>query len=234
MSTRVMYSGLLALTMALGACADSQGGSTSGPPASGLPTARRISAVPMDHMAGVADSAALARSIASPYQGNPQAIAEGHALYIRMNCAGCHAYTGKGNMGPSLVDNEWRYGGYPVQIYRSIHDGRAQGMPAWGAALPPQEIWKLVAFIQSLGGTYPAGGTPLELETPEQVAPEVQASIQKDQNAQTWAPAVGSVHALPSTTVPANASSAHAAVNLPGQPAAAPQPASPPARTQLP
>lgn len=225
MSRRVMYSGTLALVMALGSCADSQGGSTSGPPANGLPTARRISAVPMDHMAGVIDSAALARSIASPYQGNAQAIAEGHALYIRMNCAGCHAYTGKGNMGPSLVDDEWRYGGYPVQIYRSIHDGRAQGMPAWGAALPPQEIWKLVAFIQSLGGTYPVGGTPHELETPEEVAPEVQASIQKDQNERPWSPTVESSDALPPKPVPAHTPSAAAAQNKSGERAPAPEPA---------
>lgn len=189
MSARTMQSGIIALSLALAACAGSQGGSTSGPPAAGLPTAQRISAVPMDHVAGMTDSAALARSIPSPYQGNAQAIAEGHALYIRMNCAGCHAYTGKGNMGPSLVDSYWRYGGYPVQIYKSIHDGRAKGMPAWGAALPPQEIWKLVAYIQSLGGTYPVGGPPHPLETPEQVAPEVEASLKQDQDRSTWTPA---------------------------------------------
>jgi mono/diheme cytochrome c family protein len=26
-------------------------------------------------------------------------------------------------------------------------------MPAWGNALPPQTIWLLVAYIQSLGGS---------------------------------------------------------------------------------
>jgi mono/diheme cytochrome c family protein len=25
-------------------------------------------------------------------------------------------------------------------------------MPAWGKALPPQDIWKLVSYIQGLGG----------------------------------------------------------------------------------
>jgi cytochrome c oxidase cbb3-type subunit 3 len=60
-------------------------------------------------------------------------------------------------MGPDLTDDYWRYGGYPAQVYRSIHDGRAQGMPAWGAALPEEEIWKLVAYIESLGGTFPVG-----------------------------------------------------------------------------
>jgi cytochrome c oxidase cbb3-type subunit 3 len=93
-----------------------------------------------------------------------------------MNCAGCHAYNGKGNMGPDLTDTYWRYGGLPVEIYKSIGEGRPQGMPAWGAALPPEDIWKLVAYIESFGGSVSAkdyeharqGDQP-----GEQIAPEV-------------------------------------------------------------
>ena len=153
MRMRIVRSALLLLTMMLCACGPSQGGSTPSAPASGLPSPGEIAAVPMGHVAGLTDSAALARSIANPYAGNAQAVAEGKALYIKMNCAGCHGYDAKGNMGPDLTDTYWRYGGLPAQIYQSIHEGRAQGMPAWGAALPPQEIWKLVAYIESLGGT---------------------------------------------------------------------------------
>jgi len=160
MLNRLVQPGFIAFCMMVGACSHSEGGSSTGPPATGLPSAGEISAVPMGHIAGVTDSAALARSIPNPYAGNAQAVAAGKALYIKMNCAGCHAYNAKGNMGPDLTDTYWRYGGLPAQIYSSIHDGRAQGMPAWGAALPPQEIWKLVAFIQSLGGTYSVEGTP--------------------------------------------------------------------------
>jgi mono/diheme cytochrome c family protein len=127
----------------------------------------------MGHIAGVTDSAALARSIPNPYEGNAQAVAAGKSLYIKMNCAGCHAYNAKGNMGPDLTDTYWRYGGLPAEIYSSIHDGRAQGMPAWGSALPPQEIWKLVAYIQSLGGTYSVDGTLRNAQRAELVAPEI-------------------------------------------------------------
>ena len=50
-----------------------------------------------------------------------------------------------------------------------------QGMPAWGAILPPEAIWTIVSFIQSLGGTFPAsfyyqawdGDRPGELVAPE-------------------------------------------------------------------
>lgn len=173
MFTRLVPSGVAVLSVMLCACSHSDGGSTSGPPAAGLPSEGEISALPMGHIAGLTDSAALARSMPNPYEGSPQAIASGKALFIKMNCAGCHGYDAKGNMGPDLTDTYWRYGGLPAQIYSSIHDGRAQGMPAWGAALPPQEIWKLVAYIESLGGTYSADGTPRNAQRPELVAPEL-------------------------------------------------------------
>ncbi|HZP86155.1 MAG TPA: c-type cytochrome, partial [Burkholderiales bacterium] len=89
-------------------------------------------------------------------EGNPTAVQEGKNLFIKMNCAGCHGYDAGGGMGPSLVDHYWRYGGVPVSVYKSIYEGRPQGMPAWGRALPPQEIWKIVAYLESLGGTFPA------------------------------------------------------------------------------
>src|SRR6202034_2475178 len=104
MLNRLVQSGLIALSMMLGACSHSEGGSSTGPPATGLPSAGEMAAVPMGHIAGVTDSAALARSIPNPYAGNAQAVAAGKALYIKMNCAGCHAYDAKGNMGPDLTD----------------------------------------------------------------------------------------------------------------------------------
>jgi cytochrome c oxidase cbb3-type subunit 3 len=115
-----------------------------------------IAAVPLGDLAG-APVSTVADQIADPYTGNPQAIQEGHDLFVKMNCAGCHGYDAKGGMGPDLTDGYWRYGGVPVMLFKSIHDGRPQGMPAWNPALPPQEIWKIVAYLESLGGTYPVG-----------------------------------------------------------------------------
>ncbi|MGH9455099.1 MAG: c-type cytochrome [Terriglobia bacterium] len=116
-------------------------------------------------------------STRNPYEGNPQAVEQGKELFIRMNCAGCHAYSGKGNMGPDLTDTYWRYGGLPIQIYKTLVDGRPNGMPAWGAALPPDDIWKLVAYIQTLGGTVPANDYERARQGDQantQVAPEAQ------------------------------------------------------------
>ena len=88
----------------------------------------------------------------NPYGDSPAAIADGKRLFTAMNCAGCHGYTGAGGMGPPLNDHYWRYGGAPAQIYKSIYEGRPKGMPAWGHALPADQLWKLTAFVSSLGG----------------------------------------------------------------------------------
>lgn len=88
----------------------------------------------------------------NPYGDSPAAVADGKRLFTAMNCAGCHGYTGAGGMGPPLNDHDWRYGGAPAQIYKSLYEGRPKGMPAWGHALPADQLWKLTAFVSSLGG----------------------------------------------------------------------------------
>ncbi|MBW3567920.1 MAG: cytochrome c, partial [Proteobacteria bacterium] len=32
-----------------------------------------------------------------------------------------------------------------------IVQGRANGMPGWGHMLPPEQIWKMTAYIEALG-----------------------------------------------------------------------------------
>ena len=93
---------------------------------------------------------------------DPQAVQQGHDLFIKMNCAGCHGYDAKGAMGPNLTDGYWRYGGVPAPIFNSIYEGRPQGMPAWNPALPPAghlEARRLhpVARRQLSGRAVPAG-----------------------------------------------------------------------------
>lgn len=88
----------------------------------------------------------------NPYGNSSAAVADGKRLFTAMNCAGCHGYSGGGGMGPPLNDHYWRYGGAPAQIYKSIYEGRPKGMPAWGHALPADQVWKLTAFVSSLGG----------------------------------------------------------------------------------
>lgn len=176
----------LALTVLAGAlllqgCDRFQGGSTIQAAPSPQPGMEAIAAVPMGDVAG--GHASLPVPIGNPFHDAPQAVTQGRELFVRMNCAGCHGYEAKGGMGPNLQDGYWRYGGAPVQLFKSIYEGRPQGMPAWNPALPPDEIWKLVAYLQSLGGSYPAGGLAafVQGDTPTtQYAPEVQRVLPPD------------------------------------------------------
>jgi len=121
----------------------------------GLPDEGILSRVAIGDLAGVGNNTLDAR-FANPYSGNTAAIKEGHDLFVGMNCAACHGYDLKGGMGPDLTDTYWRYGGSPADIYKSIFEGRPQGMPAWGRTMPPALIWKVAAYIESKGGAYPA------------------------------------------------------------------------------
>ncbi len=127
-----------------------------------LPPMPQIEQMPIGPVPGPAVNTA-ALTIRDPYDGNPAAIRSGQQLYIQMNCAGCHGYDAKGGMGPDLTDKYWRFGGTDAQIFASIYEGRSQGMPAWGALLPADEIWRMVAYIRSLGGER----TPQYATTPE-------------------------------------------------------------------
>jgi len=53
-------------------------------------------------------------------------------------------------MGPSFVDGRWRYGGTSSEIFRSIAEGRPDGMPAWGSIIPGPEMVALAAYVRSL------------------------------------------------------------------------------------
>lgn len=163
----------------LASCDGSRGGSTAGAPAHPAPDVDAIAAVPLGLVAG-ASGHRMEGSMPNPYAGSPQAVQEGHDLFIKMNCAGCHGYDAKGGMGPNLTDSYWRYGGAPVAVFKSIYEGRPQGMPAWNPALPAAEIWKLVAYVETLGGGVAPGDFQASLQGDrpgETVAPEVANSV---------------------------------------------------------
>ena len=120
----------------------------------GLPAEGVLARVAIGDLAGVGNNT-LDATIANPYANDRVASEQGHDLFVGMNCAACHGYDLKGGMGPDLTDTYWRYGGSPADIYKSIFEGRPQGMPAWGRSIPPAQLWKLVAYIQSKGGSFP-------------------------------------------------------------------------------
>jgi cytochrome c oxidase cbb3-type subunit 3 len=89
--------------------------------------------------------------LANPFDGDRAKIKEGSALFVSYNCMDCHGADGSGAMGPSLADGRWHFGGTAGEVYQSIYEGRPEGMPAWGGRIPDDQIWRLVAYVQSLG-----------------------------------------------------------------------------------
>jgi len=87
---------------------------------------------------------------ANPYAGNSTATVEGRQLFVRFNCSGCHGGRAGGGMAPSLRDVDWLYGQEDAQIFSSIAEGRAHGMPSWQTRLTADQTWKLVAYIKAL------------------------------------------------------------------------------------
>jgi cytochrome c oxidase cbb3-type subunit 3 len=86
----------------------------------------------------------------NPLAGDSDALEQGRRFFVWYNCAGCHGDHGGGGMGPSLRDDMWIYGDSPEQIANSIVEGRALGMPAWGAMLTDAQVWQLTRYISAL------------------------------------------------------------------------------------
>lgn len=129
---------------ALAGCDNATGNSVdnkSGPGTASAPTDNPVGPVP-----GPGD-ATLPQN---PYAEDPAALMEGRKLFVQFNCAGCHGTHGGGGMGPSLRDRAWIYGNHQADIFDSIYDGRAHGMPAWGSVIPEDYIWKITAYIGSM------------------------------------------------------------------------------------
>ena len=79
-----------------------------------------------------------------------QRIAEGAKLFIAYNCMDCHGADGSGAMAPSLQDDRWHFGGTDGDVFQSIYEGRPDGMPSWGGRISDDQIWRLVAYVETL------------------------------------------------------------------------------------
>jgi len=117
-------------------------------------------------------------SVKSPYQDNAWGTAEGKRLYSAYNCAPCHGLNGGGAIGPPLMDDKWIYGSQPDQIFATISQGRPDGMPSFGGHVPTQQIWQLVAYVQSMSGQVSAIVAPGRNDTQATAPPESRRSPQ--------------------------------------------------------
>ena len=105
-------------------------------------------------------------------------MGEGKRLYSAYNCAACHAVNGGGAIGPALIDDKWIYGAQPDQIYSTISQGRPNGMPSFGGHITTQQIWQLVAYVQSMAGQVKATSAPSRNDDQMGALPESRRSTQ--------------------------------------------------------
>jgi cytochrome c oxidase cbb3-type subunit 3 len=83
---------------------------------------------------------------------DPEARAMGERLFLNY-CSQCHGSSALGGRGfPNLTDKDWLYGGEPEAIAATIANGRLGVMPALGAALGPDGVKNVVAYVRSLSG----------------------------------------------------------------------------------
>jgi cytochrome c oxidase cbb3-type subunit 3 len=114
---------------------------------------------------------------AAAYYDNADAVTTGKRLFGQYNCSGCHS-NGGGGMGPSLMDDEWVYGGRLEQIHQTLVEGRPNGMPTWGAKVPDEQLWQLSAYVRSM--SLPATLAAQNGDTPSQSPAPVPREADED------------------------------------------------------
>ncbi len=129
-----------------------------------------------------------------PYYDNANAVNDGRRLFSQYNCAGCHS-NGGGGMGPSLMDDEWIYGGRLEQIHQTLVEGRPNGMPSWGGKVPDAQLWELSAYVRSMSlpQTLAAQNGPTPSQTPAPVPREASQDT-------GWSPPPGTSNDYTTTT----------------------------------
>lgn len=92
----------------------------------------------------------------------PEQIKKGAEVFEN-NCVACHMEKGYGDIGPNLTDNYWLWAkGTPETVYPIVFNGVVDnGMPNWAEVLSKEEIYQVVAYVQTLHNTnHPKGKAP--------------------------------------------------------------------------
>jgi glucose/arabinose dehydrogenase len=103
------------------------------------------------------DAPDSAKAMKNPLAGQADAETAGKALYAR-NCGACHGKIGKGTGNvPSLVDGKLN-GVAQGEVFWFITKGDTDnGMPSW-EALPEQQRWQIVTYVEALAAGKATGG----------------------------------------------------------------------------
>lgn len=88
----------------------------------------------------------------NPYRGDAEVITEGKKIYLKY-CQACHLKSGKGRIGPNLVDDTWKYPRTDTDKgkFEIIYAGGAGAMQAFGRRMDQDDILKVMAYLDVLG-----------------------------------------------------------------------------------
>ena len=103
----------------------------------------------------------------NPYVDFAHVAAEGHRIYMSLDCGGCHGGGGGGGMAAPLTNQIWIYGDDDDTLFRLITLGtiefQKQGysrkgsefvvgpMPPFGETIKTDDdLWKIIAWIRSV------------------------------------------------------------------------------------
>jgi outer membrane protein assembly factor BamB/mono/diheme cytochrome c family protein len=120
---------------------------TAPPPPAQPPAGSESPAPPPAEPAAAADAGAKK----NPLTGQADMIAEGQLLYRKLGCRTCHGSAGAGDLGPSIIDADWKFGSDDDVLFRLIKgEIPDQTMPKNFTTLTDDQVWRLVAFVRSL------------------------------------------------------------------------------------
>lgn len=91
---------------------------------------------------------------AALFEHNSWRVSEGGLYFTLYGCGSCHGGTAKGVL--ALDDDSWRYGGSLRDVFLSIADGRAGGMPAYRSRMPQEQLWQVTTYVRQLHKMEPA------------------------------------------------------------------------------
>jgi cytochrome c-L len=85
------------------------------------------------------------------YTQDAEAIGAGKRLFNKW-CASCHLPDATGRIGPSLVDDDYRYPrtNTPVGVFEIIYAGGTGAMQSFKTRMSQDEILQVMAFVASL------------------------------------------------------------------------------------
>ena len=78
-----------------------------------------------------------------------QLLRSGKELFSQ-KCASCHGARGSGmgsRNGPALNGENYRYGNEREAVWKSIEDGREDGMPAFSSVLTQKQLEALTEYV---------------------------------------------------------------------------------------